>query len=65
VLNVKITAYNVNLIHNLLPTIEKPVHNVTTRPLIWIMEYAEKLEQTVYLGKWKEENVCNVNTVTD
>jgi hypothetical protein len=55
----------VNLIHNLLLSIEKHAHNVITKPLIWIMEYVEKLELIVYLGKWKEVNVYNVNTVTD
>lgn len=54
-----------NLIHKVLPSTEKLVLNVITRQVIWIMEFVEKLELTVYPGKWKEENVYNVNTDTD
>lgn len=64
-LNVKTIVWNVNLIHNLLHSIEKPVHNVTIKKLTWIKEFAEIPELTVYPGKWKEENVYNVNTDTD
>jgi hypothetical protein len=65
VLNVKTIVCNVNLIQHLLHSIEKSVHNVTIKNLTWIKEFVEIPELTVYPGKWKEENVYNVNTDTD
>jgi len=55
----------VNLILKLLLTKEKLVKNVTPKLVTWTLEFVELPELTVYIGKWKVENVYNVNTDTD